>query len=175
MPSPDLIAKTPFWSLSPEKTLETLRSREEGLSEEEAAERLAQFGKNTIKDGGIRKTKILWNQFQSPLILILCAAGAITAFLGHAVDSVFIFAAVLINAAIGFFQEYKAETILESLKSYIRERARVIRNGNEEEKDAEEIVPGDIVRLRGGTRVSADMRLISITDLEVDEAIIKIG
>ena len=172
MPSPDLIAKTPFWSLSPEKTLETLRSREEGLSEEEAAERLAQFGKNTIKDGGIRKTKILWNQLQSPLILILCAAGAITAFLDHAVDSVFIFAAVLINAAIGFFQEYKAETILESLKSYIRERARVIRNGNEEEKDAEEIVPGDIVRLRGGTRVPADMRLISITDLEVDEAII---
>ncbi len=172
MITPETISKISFWSLPPEEVFGALETTEEGLSEAEAKERQSIFGKNILKDGGVKKLAILWNQFQSPLILILCAAGVITAFLEHAVDSVFIFIAVFINATLGFFQEYKAESVLESLRSYMRERARIVRGGGEEEVDAEEIVPGDVVRLRGGTRVPADIRLFGVTDLEADESVI---
>ncbi|MDP3725234.1 MAG: HAD-IC family P-type ATPase, partial [Nanoarchaeota archaeon] len=173
MLNPELIEKTRFWALTPEKTLELLEGGEEGLSGAEARERQKTFDKNTIRDGAsVTKTKILWNQFKSPLILILLIAGGVTVVLESFTDGIFIFAAVFINTALGFYQEYKAETTLESLRSYIKERARLIRENIEEEKDAEEIVPGDIVRLRTGARVPADIRLLGATDLEIDESIL---
>lgn len=169
----ELLTQISFSAKTAEETLEILETRENGLSEEEARERLGIFGKNTIHDGDkIEIPKILWNQFKSPLILILLLAGATTIMLKGVLDGIFIFAAVAVNVILGFYQEHKAETALESLRSYIKERTRVIRDGQEKEIDAESIAPGDVVRLRVGARVPADIRCIALTSLEVDESIL---
>ncbi|MFV1917562.1 MAG: HAD-IC family P-type ATPase, partial [Patescibacteria group bacterium] len=162
-----------FWAMPAEKVIELLETSEEGLSEREAVNRLAYFGRNILpkKRRGL-KIRILLRQFKSPLIIILLVAGVITLFLKDFKDSGFIFSAVLVNAVLGFYQENKAATALKSLETYIKERVRVIRDGKEREIDAEEIVPGDIIRLVSGARVPADARLIVVNELFVDEAIL---
>ncbi len=144
-----------------------------GISEEEAAARLRVFGPNVIeKSHRIPGFLIFFNQFKSPLILILLFAGLVTLFLSHYRDAFFIFAALMANAALGFYQEYKAEKALLELKTYLKQRARVIRGGIEHEIDAAMIVPGDVIRLMQGDRVPADGRLFFINDFQVDEAIL---
>ncbi|MAF79465.1 hypothetical protein CL629_00050 [bacterium] len=165
--------KHSFHALPQEKVLGLLSTAKEGLSFEEAKERLKVLGRNTIRDKkGAGKFSILLNQFKSPLILILIVAGGITLFLKDYTDSIFIFAAVLVNASLGFYQENKAETALESLKTYIKQRTRVIRENKELEIDAEEIVPGDIISLIPGNRIPADLRLINTNTLQIDESIL---
>ena len=166
--------KYPFWSLSLEETAEILRTDiHNGITEEEAAERLETFGANVIE-----KTRqagdlfIVLNQFRSPLILILLFAGCVTLLLSHYQDALFIFVALIVNIALGFYQEHKAEKALAELKTYLKQRARVIRNNLEYETDADNLVPGDIIRLGQGDRVPADGRLIFENDLFVDEAIL---
>ncbi|MDP2704227.1 MAG: HAD-IC family P-type ATPase [bacterium] len=167
------IFNSPFHALEKEKVLALLESGEEGLKNEEAKERLKTFGRNAIHDGrGIDKFAIFLSQFKSPLILILLAAGGVTLLLKDYANSVFIFTAVAINTSLGFYQEHKAETALESLKTYLKERARVVREGRETEIDAEEIIPGDIVSLVPGTRVPSDIRLTFANDLTIDESIL---
>ena len=167
------LAQEPFWSLQKEKVLDILQTSTDGLTDIDAADRLAYFGRNILprKKGGL-KIRIFLRQFKSPLIIILIAAGTITLFLKDFKTSGFIFAAIFVNAALGFYQENKAATALESLETYIRERIRVIRGGKEREIDAEEVVPGDIIRLVSGARVPADARLIMVNELFVDEAVL---
>src|SRR3989344_6913396 len=105
---------------------------------------------------------ILLNQFKSPLILILLFAGIVTLFIAHYRDALFIFAAVIANAVLGFYQEYKAERVLAELKTYLKQRARVTRDGIEREIDASELVPGDIIHLAQGDRITADGRLLFV-------------
>ena len=162
-----------FWALSPNETINSLETTHQGLSEEEAQNRLKIFGKNIFEDGeGINKLKILINQFKSPLIFILIIASAITLFLQDWVDSAVIILAIIINTALGFYQENRAEEALEKLKTYIKERVRVFRNGIEKEIPAETVVPGDIMHLNSGVRVSADARIIEVSSLSVDESIL---
>ncbi len=115
---------------------------------------------------------IFFKQFESPLIIILLAAAATTLAIGHVRDTLFILIAVLANVSLGFYQEHKAERALAELKSYLRERARVIREGVEREMDAEHLVPGDLIRLSQGDRVPADARILYASDLQIDEAIL---
>ncbi len=163
-----------FWHQSVDEVAQTFETHiEKGLSTQEVSNRLIAFGKNTI--GTSTKTagfKILLNQLTSPLILILIAAGIITSVIGHYRDSIFIFIAVIVNAALGFYQESKAEHALAELKTYLKQRARVIRDGSEREVDAEELVPGDVIRLSQGDRVPADARVIFVNDFQVDEAVL---
>src|SRR5690606_37664265 len=107
----------------------------------------------------------------SPLIFLLVAAGAVTSFYQEWVNTAVIVFAVLLNVVLGFWHEYQAENTLEKLKGYIKERARVVRGGREEEVDSSVLVPGDIVRLSYGGRVPADARIISSSNLQTDEAI----
>ncbi len=163
-----------YWSVSPDSVADLLDSSLlEGLSAEEATSRLSLYGPNSLKTSeGTGKLKMLLNQLKSPLIFILIAAGIVTLLLSHYRDAVFIFIAVVVNSALGFWQENKAEKALAELKTYIKQRARVIRDGHEREIDAEEIVPGDIVRFAQGDRVSADARVIFANDFQVEESIL---
>jgi Ca2+-transporting ATPase len=122
------------------------------------------------------KTKSPWSillhQFISPLILILCAAIVLTASLQEWLDAAIISFAVIVNAVLGFIQEYKAEKAIGSLRSYITDRTRVVRNGKEIEIDATKLVPGDLIHITDGSRITADARIIRELNFTVDEAIL---
>ena len=168
------IQKNVFWSLSESEVVGLLETDiQHGLFKEDADRRLQTFGRNIIE-----KTKdtsalyILLNQFKSPLILMLVFAGFVTVFINHLRDAIFIFAAVIVNSALGFYQEYKAEKAISELKTYLKQRARVVRDGKDADIDAEYLVPGDVMRLSQGDRVPADGRLVYANDVQIDEAVL---
>ena len=142
-----------------------------GLSPEEAARRRALFGPNclTPKPGKGPLLRLLL-QFHQPLIYILLASAAITAALREWVDASVIFGVVLVNAAIGFVQESKAESAIAALARIVSTRALVLRGGRKTNLPSEELVPGDIVLLSAGDKVPADLRLIRSRELMVDES-----
>ncbi|WP_316248175.1 HAD-IC family P-type ATPase [Streptomyces sp. TRM49041] len=142
-----------------------------GLESEEATRRLERFGPNalpTAARGG--PLRVALRQFHHPLIHILIAAGAITAALGEYVDSAVIFGVVLVNALVGYLQESKAEAALDSLRSMVHTTARVVRDGLERNVPSEELVPGDLVQVEAGDKIPADLRLLRVTGLRVDES-----
>lgn len=163
----------PAWSLGIDETLQTLETTAEGLPESDVKLRQKHFGLNTFPTTK-RFTVIglLAQQFASPLIFILLAAACLTIFLKEWVDSTVIILAILVNAGLGFYQEFRAENTLEKLNTYVRERARVIRNGVEQEIDSIQLVPGDIIHVAYGARVPADARIIEINNLSVDESVL---
>ena len=111
-------------------------------------------------------------QFLSPLIFLLIASVVLTAILKEWLDMWVVLSVVLLNAGLGFFHEHNAENTLDKLKTYIKDRARVIRDGREEEIDSELVVEGDIIKLSYGSRVPADARILSVNNFQVDEAIL---
>lgn len=163
-----------FWALSGEDVValfETDQTR--GLTRVLASERLSTFGRNVIQSS--KRTnglKIFLNQLKSPLIFVLIIAGLITLAIAHYRDATFIFFAVIINSLLGFYQENKAERALSKLKTYLKQRTKVIRDGKEQEVDAEEIVVGDLIKLSQGDRVPADARVVFVNDVQIDEAIL---
>ncbi|MCE9541352.1 cation-translocating P-type ATPase [Candidatus Kaiserbacteria bacterium] len=161
------------WTRTPAELFDLMRSSDLGLLEEEALRRLTLFGPNEFKKrNNTRVLKVIADQFSSPLIFMLIAAAGITVLLHEWVETVVIALAVIVNAVLGFYQEYKAENTLDKLTAYIKERTRVIRAGKIREVESSEIVPGDVVHLTFGARVPADARLISINNFTVDEAVL---
>jgi Ca2+-transporting ATPase len=162
------------WSDSLEEIESSLETNfAKGLSEAEATKRLKQFGENIFEASNKKSPwSILGRQFASPLIIILCVAVGITAFLHEWLDTIIIAFAVIINAILGFIQEYKAEKAIDSLHSYITHRTRVIRDGREFEIDPRFLVPGDIIHIANGARISADARIIKEINFTADEAIL---
>lgn len=163
-----------YWNIKVDEVVSILGTDlTEGLTQVEAESRLKVFGRNAFEtDKKTSKLLILFRQLRSPLILVLIVAGVVTLSISHYRDAVFIFVAVVINSILGFWQENKAENALTELKTYLRPRTRVVRGGKEREIDAEEVVPGDIIRLSQGDRVSADARVVFVNDLQVDEAVL---
>ena len=146
-------------------------SLETGLTSEEAAKRLEQYGENQVKArAGTPTWKRLLNQFTAPLVLVLIAAALVTGFLGEWVDATVIIIVVLVNALVGFLQESKAETALEALMQLVVAEVIVRRNGKKLRVPSTTLVPGDIVILSGGDRVPADIRLLETKSLQIDEA-----
>ena len=174
MPLTREVEKDAFWALPVPEVAQILQTDlERGVSEKEAESRLKLFGENIIeKPHRARVLLIFLNQFKSPLVIILIAAVLVTLLIGHYRDALFILAAVVVNAALGFHQEYTAEKALAELKTYLKQRARVIRGGIEREIDASGLVPGDLIRLSQGDRVPADVRILFANDVQVDEAIL---
>lgn len=153
------------------KLLQILGSREEGLSPAEAGARLERFGENRLdRDEGPGPAEIVLSQFRSSLVVVLIAAAAISLLVGETVDAVAILLIVLMNAAFGATQEWRAEQAIEALGRMLGLRAVVVRGGTRREIDAESVVPGDVVVLEAGMKVPADLWLISGTSLQVDEA-----
>jgi len=119
---------------------------ESGLSEGEARKRLGQYGPNKLaEEEAISKLKLFLHQFASPLIYILLLAALVTILLREYVDAGIILSVLILNAGIGYFQEFKAEESVRALKKMIVPQARVWREGKEKEINSEEWVPGDIV------------------------------
>lgn len=146
---------------------------ENGLSSAQVATNLTKFGPNEIQEKQeFTVLKIFFSQFTSFLIIILLIAGSISIFLGELIDGLAIFAIVLINAMIGFFQEYKAENAVKALKKLVIQKTVVIRDKQQIEIPTSQIVPDDIVILFEGEKIPADMELIEAFSLKVDESIL---
>jgi magnesium-transporting ATPase (P-type) len=151
--------------------LDGLGSHREGLSSSEAARRLEEDGPNRLPDPAKEHLVVrVLKHFNDVLIYILLVAVVVTALLGHWIDSMVIFGVVVINAVIGFVQEGKAEQALEGIRKMLSLDAQVRRDGHWTHVDAELLVPGDVVRLRSGDRVPADVRLIETTNLQIEES-----
>ncbi len=155
------------------ETLHDLDAKPCGLTAKEAHARLARYGSNALPASAPKsQLQRFAEQFNNLLIYVLIGAAIIVALLGHGIDTFVILAVVVINAAIGFVQEGRAERALEAIQNMISPRASVLREGRRFTIDAAEVVPGDIVLLAAGDRVTADMRLIKTRNLNIDEAIL---
>src|SRR5690348_9563850 len=142
-----------------------------GLSEGEVSRRLVEYGQNRLVDrGAMSASLILWRQVTELMALILMAAAAISAFLGGYKDSIAIGAIVILNAFLGFAQEYRAEKAMGALKKLSSPLVRVRRDGEMKEVPAARIVPGDVVLLEAGNVVPADCRVLESVNLQTQEA-----
>lgn len=161
-----------FYNLSAENTIRKLGSdANHGLRSAVAAQRLTEYGQNELQAAGrVSPWSILFEQFKNVLIQILLIATAISAFVGHSVEAIAIAVIVLFAVLLGFVQEYRAERAIEALRKMAAPTATVLRDGNEMEIPARELVPGDIVLLQAGNRVPADGRLIQAINLQIEEA-----
>lgn len=145
----------------------------EGLSSAEAARRLTDHGPNQMPEPARRHVVVRFlAHIHNVLIYVLLAAAAVTASLGHWVDTGVILAVILVNAVIGHIQEGRAEQAMEAIRDMLAPRATVLRNRARISLAAEALVPGDIVLLEAGDRVPADLRLIQARGLKADEAIL---
>jgi Ca2+-transporting ATPase len=143
----------------------------QGLSLTEAQQRQSQVGKNELpREAGTSIWELLRGQFTEVMVLVLLAAAVISVVVGDTKDAVVIMAIVILNAGLGFFQEYQAEQALAALGAMQTPHVRVRREGHVQELSAVDLVPGDIVMLEAGDRIPADGRLLEAANLQVDES-----
>ncbi|MBI3145414.1 MAG: cation-transporting P-type ATPase [Pseudogulbenkiania sp.] len=162
----------PLWHhLDSQDALSRLSSSALGLSSTEAAQRLARQGPNVLPEaprpGPWRR---LWAQFHNVLIYVLLASAVVTLAIGDWVDTAVIVGVVLINAMIGFLQEGKAEAALSAIRNMLAPQATVLRDGERLTMAASQLVPGDVVLLQSGDKVPADLRLLELRNLRLDES-----
>ncbi|MHB0913215.1 MAG: cation-translocating P-type ATPase, partial [Armatimonadota bacterium] len=162
---------TSWHALPKEEVLARLNSSPVGLSKEDAEARLSVYGENRLpEEKRISPIIGFLNQFRSPLIYILLVATILSFASGHPTDGTVILVVVLLNAVIGFLQEFRAENTIAALKQLSAPKATVLRDDEEAEIDASGLVPGDLFLLEAGDKVPADGRLIEEANLKVDEA-----
>lgn len=163
----------PPWALTGSQVVQDLGSDSAGLDPAEATRRLARYGPNVVlrrlRRAGLR---ILLSQFTSPLILVLVGAAVVSRFLGESVEATVILAIVIVNAALGFAQDYRAERALRALQRFVTHTARVRRGGRMTAVSTEALVPGDLVTIGIGDLVPADLRLLTADRLSTDESVL---
>jgi magnesium-transporting ATPase (P-type) len=173
MPGDSRLPEAAWHSRTAAEALEMLDSDPRGLSADEAARRLDTCGPNRLAEpprhGPVRR---LLRQFNNVLIYVLLAAAAVAALLGHLVDAAVILGVVLVNSVIGFVQEGRAERALDAIRNMLSLRATVRRDGRRVGIPAESLVPGDVVLLASGDKVPADLRMIEVRSLRIEEAIL---
>ncbi len=158
-------------SLPADELLNALAADRAGLSLQESVQRLAEYGPNRLTPQESRSPLLRFLlQFHNLLIYVLLASAAVTALLAHWVDTSVIVGVVVINAIIGFLQEGKAEKAMDAIRRMLSPEAAVLRDGRREVIAAEALVPGDIVLLQSGDKVPADLRLLSVKNLRIEEA-----
>src|SRR6187431_2188616 len=161
----------PYWSQDPSALAAALESGPGGLSSDRAAAQLALVGPNSVEDAPrLSALRLLLRQFESPLVLILAFAAAISLVLQQWVDSAIILAIVLGSTLLGFFQEYRASAAVEELKHRLALNCRVIRDGIERTVAVNTVVPGDLFLLSAGNLIPADGLVIEAQDFMVSEA-----
>lgn len=162
----------PLWhTLSSETVMSRLKSAPTGLSRPEAARRLAEYGPNELQS--VHRTSpwtILFAQFKNVLIVILLIATVLSAFLGHPIEAIAIAVIVLFAVLLGFVQEYRADRAIEALRQMAAPTTTALRDGEEVEIAARDLVPGDVILLRAGDKIPADARLIEAVNLQIEEA-----
>ncbi len=150
-----------------------LNASKGGLSPEEVKSRRETYGENKLPEGKkVTLLEIILHQLLNPLIYILIAAAIASVAIGEAKDAIFIFLVIVINTAIGAYQEYTAEKSATTLQKLLRFKANVRREGKQLSIPSEELVPGDVVLLESGIKVPADIRLIESSGLEMDESLL---
>jgi len=168
-----------LFNLSYQKSIEEVleaadSSIENGLTNEKVVERTSLYGPNKIVSG--KKTsawRMLLNQFQSLLIYILLFASGLSFYMRDTTEAIAILIVVILNAVLGFVQEYRADASIKAIQSLVNPECTVLRNGNRQAIPNEELVPGDIVLLESGNKIPADIRIVSSTDgFKVDESML---
>ncbi len=158
-------------SLDTDLVLERLGSRREGLSEAEAAARLAEHGPNRLVERRRRSPLLAFlEQFTEVMVIVLIVAAVISLFIGETVDAIMILVIVILNAILGFSQEYRAERAMAALRRLAIPTVKVRRDGQVVEAASEALVPGDVIVLDAGMRVPADGRLLESANLRIEEA-----
>ncbi len=164
---------TKFWyQMSTDNAAKELGvNPQNGLTQHEVKQRQAKNGPNRLLEvPGKPVWQMFLAQFTDFMVIVLLAAAIISGFLGGVADTITIMAIVILNAILGFVQEYRAEKSIAALKKLSAPEARVIREGREYQIPAEELVVGDLVELEAGSRVPADLRLLKTVNLEIEEA-----
>lgn len=162
-----------YWSMAPLDVMETLESSAAGLSTDEVQHRLDKFGENSVASNKKKsKSMLMLEQFKNPIIIILLIATTISSLTGEVVDSAIIFAIILVSAFLSFLQEYSANNAMEELKTHVKSKATVLRDGKEVEIATNQVVPGDILLLSAGSLIAADGLLIESLDLFVNQSIL---
>jgi Ca2+-transporting ATPase len=157
--------------ISSEEVFEILDTRKQGLTISDAEEKLLRYGPNELQEGKKKNIALmLLDQFKDVMILILLGAAIISGIIGDLTDTIVILVIVLLNALLGFFQEYRAEKAMQALKQMAVTQARVLRDGNINWLPATELVPGDVIQLEAGSAVPADVRIIESINLKIEEA-----
>jgi P-type Ca2+ transporter type 2C len=160
-----------WYQLDPKEVAQKLKSSDAGLAIEEAQRRYEQYGPNELIE---KQRKSLWmmffDQFRDFMILVLIAAAIVAGVIGEPADSIAIAVIVMLNAVLGFVQEYRAEKAMAALKKLAAPSAVVIRDGYTESLSAERLVPGDLVVLEAGNVIPADLRLIEAVQLRIQES-----
>jgi len=161
------------WSKKEEQILKELNTSKEGLNTSELPKRYEKYGYNKIeKKKNFKALKILWDQINSPLIYILIFAMIVSFVLESAIDAYVILAIIILNAGIGFYQQFRAEDAINNLKKFMIPKAKVKRDGKIIVIDSSELVPGDIVMVETGEKISADLRILECENLSVSEAVL---
>lgn len=171
-PTGDVLDLVGAAQLSPADVAARLNSTDSGLTAQEAIARLSRYGPNAIRSHGARPFAILGRQLRNPLLLLLAAATITSLIVGERTDAIIILAIVGLSVGLGFFNEYQSERVVEALHASIRHRTLVLRDGASVSIDVTEVVPGDVVLMRTGDLVPADMRLLEARELECDEAVL---
>ena len=144
-----------------------------GLSDKEARKKLLEHGPNILAEKEkVSLVKLFFSQFTDVMVLILLASTAISAFMGEMTEAITIIAIVLLNAILGFVQEFRTGKTMEALKSLAAPAAKVLRDGRQVSIPAEQIVPGDVIILETGDRVPADATLLESMSLQADESLL---
>ncbi|KHK92604.1 HAD-IC family P-type ATPase [Novosphingobium malaysiense] len=167
------VSRQPHHAEPIDQVLGTLDSSPEGLTESEADRRLAEFGPNRLREVPGRNPFVRFaSHFHNILIYVLLASSAVTATLGHLIDTAVILAVVLANAVIGFIQEGRAENAMAAIRGMLAPHTSVLRDNARRTIPADALVPGDVVLLEAGDRVPADLRLIEARGVKAEEAIL---
>jgi P-type Mg2+ transporter len=164
------ISKPVAAAYAPAKLLRQLHSTPSGLDPDHVAERRSVYGPNTLTKERTTALRVLARQFESPLVYLLAVAAVLSFATGDVSDGGIITAILLINGALGFSQEYRSERAVEKLSQLIRNTVAVERHGSAESVDTADLVPGDIVVLKEGDVVPADLKLIEAANVEVNES-----
>ncbi|MCH2037823.1 MAG: HAD-IC family P-type ATPase, partial [Rickettsiales bacterium] len=165
--------KADYHSLESSEVITMLDSSVDGLSSDQASDRLKEVGPNRLPEPPKKSALVRFLlHFHNILIYVLLGAAVITAFLDHLIDSFVILAVVLVNAIIGFLQEGKAEKAMDAIRKMLAPHANVIRDGKRVSIEGDTLVPGDIVLLEAGDKVPADLRLLTAHGLQIQEAIL---
>ena len=159
------------YAMTGDEVIDSLSTKLDGLTPDEVQKRRAEYGENTLPQSeGEGVLKIFFRQLQNPLIYILFVSSILAFLMGKSTDGAIVLIVVIVNAVIGFLQEFRAGKAIQALSAMIPNKVRVTRDKEQLEVNSRELVPGDIVHLQSGDMVAADTRLLEVKTLRIEEA-----